>query len=203
MTKKKIADRIFVVRFDSQFALASTFLRFQEHYESPRFRNRVFSLEAFMDWYADNNGGEFSYYEDWSGFNVPSTTFEPFYQGKFDPLLRKEQRLLRLFRKERAPFYVIGIADKAVLKHELAHALFFTRPGYKKAVLAAMRRYNTSAIRKQLVRLGYHRAVVIDEVQAYLVAPEDTAVKSPRALKPLARQLRAIFRAHAKGLNLA
>src|SRR5512138_554281 len=86
MTKTKIADRIFVVRFDTLYELASTFLRFQEHYESPRFRNRIFSLEEFMDWYAEKTGA-FTYFTDWSGFNVPSSTFEAFYRGKFNPLL--------------------------------------------------------------------------------------------------------------------
>src|SRR6185503_8648159 len=109
-TKSKIADGVFLVRFDTQYGLASTFLRIQEHYESSRFRNRVFSLEQFMDWYADQFGA-FTYYEDWSGFNVPSTALEPFYAGEFDPLLRKEQELLRLFEKERRPFYVIGLSD--------------------------------------------------------------------------------------------
>src|SRR5687767_6039954 len=100
MTRQQIADGIFVVRFQSQYELASTFLRVQEHYESPRFRNRVFSLEQFMDWYARRYGA-FTYYEDWAGFNVPSTALAAFYQGKFDPLLRKEQRLLKMFRGER------------------------------------------------------------------------------------------------------
>src|SRR5262245_51147422 len=109
MVRSTLADGIFLVRFDAQYALASTFLRFQEHYESSRFRDRVFSLEEYMDWYAGRFGA-FTYFEDWSGFNVPSSALEPFYQGRFDPLLRKERRLLALFARARRPFYVIGIA---------------------------------------------------------------------------------------------
>jgi hypothetical protein len=144
MTRSRIGDRIFLVRFETQYALASSFLRFQEHYESSRFRNRVFSLEQFMDWYAARSGA-FTYYEDWSGFNVPSTAFAPFYQGRFDPLLEKEKRLLRLFERESTPFYVIGVAADQGLTHELAHALFFTRPAYRRAVRDAMRPYTTAA----------------------------------------------------------
>ena len=199
MTKVAIADRIFLVRFDTQYALASAFLRIQEHYESSRFRNRVFSLEQFMDWYAGRYGA-FTYYQDWSGFNVPSTAFEPFYQGRFDPLLRKEQRLLRLFRKERSPFYVIGVAADADLTHECAHALFFTRPAYRNAVRAAMRDYDTTQFERHLAALGYHRHVLVDEVHAYLIArAEDLSVPAGR-LAPLRTTLRAIFRRHAKAL---
>src|SRR4249920_176504 len=109
MITTRIARGIFLVRFDSQYELASTFLRIQEHYESSRFRGRVFTLEQYMDWYAARFGA-FTYFEDWSGFNVPSTAFEPFYRGRFDPLLRKEARLLRRFRRfrhRRTPYYVI------------------------------------------------------------------------------------------------
>ena len=31
--KHKLRDRIFLLEFDTQYALAATFLRFQEHYE--------------------------------------------------------------------------------------------------------------------------------------------------------------------------
>jgi hypothetical protein len=199
MTRTRIADRIFLVRFDSQYALASTFLRIQEHYESSRFRKRVFSLEQYMDWYAERFGA-FTYYEDWSGFNVPSTAFEPFHQGRFDPLLRKEQRLLRLFRKERSPYYVIGVAADADLTHEAAHALFFTRPAYRKAVRAALRGYDTTGIQKRLSALGYHRFVLIDEVHAYLIARPDGLGVPVGRLAPLRKTLRAIFRRHAKDL---
>lgn len=198
--KSRIADGIFLLRFASQYELASTFLRFQEHYESNRFRNRVFTVEEYMDWYA-RTFGAFTYYQDWSGFNVPSSALAPFDAGQFDPLLRKEQRLLRLFRGEREPFYVIGIASDADLEHEIAHALWYTRPDYRDAVLAAMRPYDTSALEKRLASMGYHRHVLTDEVHAYLVAPGDLLEPGKKRLAPLRRELRAIFRKHGAGIK--
>ena len=200
MTRARLAEGIFLVRFRTQYELASTFLRIQEHYESSRFRNRVFTLEEYMDWYAAEFGA-FTYYEDWSGFNVPSSAFQAFYEGTFDPLLKKEQRLLRLFERERTPYYVIGISSEKDLKHELAHAFFFTRPSYRSAVVAALRGYDTSALRKRLAKMGYHRSVLDDEVQAYLIAPTDVDWVSSRALAPLRTALRAIYRTHAKGIR--
>ena len=202
MVKTKLADRIFLVRFKTQYALASTFLRIQEHYESTRFRKRVFTVEEFMDWYAAEYGA-FSYFEDWSGFNVPSEAFEPFFEGRFDPLLRKEQRLLALFRREKKPFYVIGLSSNEDLKHELAHALFHTSPAYRKAVLAAMREYDTSSVEKTLAGMGYHRHVLPDEVHAYLVSPESAPGGSRKDLEPLRSRLRALFRKHAAEAGLS
>jgi hypothetical protein len=72
IVKYKVADAIYLLRFETQYEITSSFLRIQEHYESPHFSGRVFTLEEFMDWYAAEYGA-FTYLEDWSGFNVPST----------------------------------------------------------------------------------------------------------------------------------
>lgn len=201
MSCDQVADSIYVVRFETQYALASTFLRIQEHYESSRFRGRVFSLEDFMDWYAAQFGA-FTYYDDWTGFNVPSTALAAFYSGRFDPLLRKEQQLLRLLAKVRTPFYVIGLFDDNDLMHELAHALFFLHPAYRREVRAALREHNTASVRRRLAALGYHRSVLEDEVHAYVLAGLNVVGESAKALIPLRRTLRSIYAAHARDLHL-
>ena len=177
----------------------------QEHYESPKFHGRAFTLQQYIDWYAPEHGGKFSYYEDWSGFNVPSTAFRFFYDGKFDPLSEKEKQLLRLFKGLHGRFYVIAVfdADKGrSLKHELAHALYFIDDDYRQAVRAAMRGYNTSALASKLAREGYARHVIRDEIQAYIVAPSGELGAVSNALKPLRRTLRALFRQHGRKLKL-
>jgi hypothetical protein len=201
MSCQQIADRIYVVRFATQYALAATFLRIQEHYESSRFRGRVFSLEDYMDWYAAQFGA-FTYYEDWTGFNVPSTALDDFYSGRFDPLLRKERQLLRRFVNLRAPFYVIGLFDDSDLTHELAHALFFLQPRYRRDVREALRQHDTAGISKRLAALGYHRRVLEDEVHAYVLAGFNVVGESARALRPLRRTLRSIYAAHAQSLGI-
>jgi hypothetical protein len=202
--KSKIAKGIYLLQFKTQYELAATFLRVQEHYESPQFHGRIFTLERFMDWYAARYGN-FTYYQDWAGFNVPSTAFQPFYDGKFDPLAGKEKRLLRLFSNLREPFYVIGIYDGGAtssLTHELAHALFFIDPTYRQAVRNAMDRYNTSALEKRLAKAGYAKHVIPDETQAYLVAPSGNLGGRSRPLEPLRRELRALFREHSKPFSV-
>ena len=156
IAKSKLADGIYLLRFKSQYELAATFLRVQEHYESPRFHGRVFSLEQFMDWYAKRYGN-FTYYEDWAGFNVPSTALQPFYDGRFDPLSEKEKELLRLFKDLKERYYVIGICEsdaKDSLTHELAHALYFTDASYRREVQRAIRAYKTTKLAKQIADLG-------------------------------------------------
>lgn len=201
IVKYKVAADIYLLRFETQYELASTFLRVQEHYESPRFSGQVFTLEAFMDWYVAENDG-FTYFSDWSGFNVPSTAFEPFRDGRFDPLLDKEKRLLREFRALKGRFYVIGVYTRQDLTHELAHALYFTDDGYRAAVRKAMRGFDTSVLQARLAKAGYARHVIRDEVQAYIIAPSDELGAPTRALAPLRRTLRALFRKHSARLTI-
>jgi hypothetical protein len=56
IAKRKIAKGVYLLRFKTQYELAATFIRVQEHYESSRFYGRIFSLEQFMDWYAKRYG---------------------------------------------------------------------------------------------------------------------------------------------------
>ena len=123
----------------TQYELASTFLRVQEHYESPRFHGRIFTLEEYMDWYAAENGKLYATTRTGSGFNVPSNgVCSRFSMASSIRSSEKEKRLLGLFQRTcSGRFYVIGIFDeghKGSLTHELAHALFFVDQGYRDAV---------------------------------------------------------------------
>jgi hypothetical protein len=203
ITKRKIGKGIYLLRFKTQYQLAATFLRVQEYYESPRFHGRIFSLEEFMDWYAQRYGN-FTYYEDWAGFNVPSSALKPFYAGKFDPLSEKEKELLRLFKGLWERFYVIGIYDsdgRDSLTHELAHALYFIDDGYRKAVQKAMSGYKTTKLARQIAAAGYAKHVIRDEIHAYLISPSGE-LGAVSALKPLRQKLRALFRQHSKKLSI-
>ena len=52
MRIKTSKDNIIFLEADTQYELASTFMRLQEHYESPKFRGKKVDLEEYMDWYA-------------------------------------------------------------------------------------------------------------------------------------------------------
>lgn len=175
---KEILPKIFHLKFDSSRDLASTMLRFQEHYESPKFRNQVFSLDEFVAWYRTQKG-KFSYYNDWSGFNVPSKILKPFYDGKFQELTVREQKILKTF-KNHSKFYLIATAknknkanNQSVIRHEIAHALFYLNPDYRKAAIKTLKGLNLKPIHKYLKKLGYHPEVFLDECHAYILTDMD------------------------------
>jgi len=206
--EQELLPGIYHLNFPTQHLLTSTFLRFQEYYESPRFRGKVFTLEEFMDWYAQAQGkkGNFTYFTDWSGFNIPSKVFAPFRAGKFDPLTTKEAALVELFRGVPEPFYVIGTfgknGDPATLHHEIAHGLYTTQPGYRARVDAILKTADLRPLFERLRKMGYDDSVVPDEAQAYLnesdpdkdlLGPEHKRYDGVRKL------LRAAFRDYAPG----
>ena len=171
--KKKLSEDIYLLHFKTQKDMSSTFLRFQEHYESPKFMNKIFTLREFRQWYIKRNG-KFSYYKDWDGFNIPSKTLNLFREGKFNPLSPREKLFLKLFKNETHNFYIIAVHGKAhhhMLKHELAHALFYTNKKYKKKMLNIMKKYNLKQLKKELLSWGdYSNKTLLDEVQAYSVS---------------------------------
>src|SRR3989344_2357849 len=170
--KTKIADKVDLLDFKNQHDISSTFIRFQEYYESPKFKGKIFALKEYKKWYKSING-RFTYYQDWHGFNIPSYVLVPFYKGKFNPLSKKEKVLLNLFREEKHPFYIIGVhsGDKDredTLKHEIAHSLFYTNPKYKKDVKKILNEYNLDELEKQLLLTGgYNKSTIKDELHTY------------------------------------
>ncbi len=196
--KSTIAENIYLLRFEDQTDLASTFLRFQEHYESPEFRGKFFTLDEYKKWYADTRGG-FTYYTDWTGFNIPSHILTPFLEGKFDPLSAEEKIFLEHFRDTAHPFYIIGLSreldsDKVqnTLSHETAHGFYYTKPEYRKMVDEVLQKYDLSKIKEWLSSLGgYHESVLDDESHAYtLFGYEKIIEKIPEGMKA---ELDAIF----------
>jgi len=97
IAKTNIRENIFLLDFETQEELTSTFLRFQEFYESPEFQGKIFTLQEYKAWYTKLKG-KFSYYTDWGGFNIPSRILESFYKGKFDPLSEAEKQFLDMFK---------------------------------------------------------------------------------------------------------
>lgn len=173
---KVLAENIFAVEGDTSREVAELFLRFQEHYESPEFRGKVFSLKEFKDWYKISRGQKrFTYYTDWSGFNVPGYVFLPFFLGKFKRLAPAEKWLLDRIKEHQKdiydPFYVLGYqqGDALTTKHEMAHALFYADPYYRGKVKEILSTIPTGDIMKALSKDGYHDDVLQDECHAYIL----------------------------------
>lgn len=200
--------KVVFLLFEKQVHLTKTFLRFQEHFESPRFRDTVFSYREFVQWYrSEKKSDRFTYLTDWSGMNFPSTNLEAFWRGDFNPLSERERWLLNLLKPYGREFYLIATFSDphgridggmmSTLRHELAHALFFLNPVYRQKVREILARVDLQPIWALFEkRGGYHPSVYEDESHAYLLNDSDRLVKWGLDLAPYAetiRELNALF----------
>ena len=193
---------IYFISFPNQCLMAKTFLRPQEFFESPRFRGEVFSLDEYKSWYRSvHEHGEFSYYFDWAGFNLPSCVLKPFLDGSFGALSTCEEALFAPLRAVRGPFYVIATSaaeGSSTLRHEIAHALYFTNEHYRNAADAIVASIDRAPLERFLKRLGYHSARWADEMHAYLGDPLAEIEGFDIKTKGYEKAHRALLRLYAK-----
>lgn|GEM_PF-1525482 len=171
---KVLKPGLIFLHFKDQQSLARTMVRFQEHYESPKYSGEIFSRSEFQTWYRGKKG-VFDYYSEWDGFNVPGRVFKPFYEGKFPNLSKDERMVLEALKKYRySSFYVIATADNSginTLSHEIAHSFYYLNPAYKKEVLQVLSTFDMTPVKKYLMETvgDYHEHVLTDEVHAWLM----------------------------------
>ena len=193
---------IYLIEAQNRQVLADTFMRFQEYYESPEFKGKVFTVEEFAHWYAQKYGA-WTYSRDWYGFNIPSKVLAPFRNGQFDPLTENEKHLLEICAKATGDFYVIGVTPGAeyfteTVKHEFVHGAYHVNENYRKDVASCLAGHRIKTIRKGLTKMGYHSDVHDDEANAYvLVEPETISeIATERDTQKLRTRLDSIFRKH-------
>jgi hypothetical protein len=172
---KKSKYNSILISADSNKELGDTFMRFQEHYESPNpdFRKQIFTRDQYLNWYSKQFGGVYS--DDWSGYNFPSYVLKPFIEGLFDPLTDGERELLSIcnltsLKLPSDKFYIIGGNDDLVIKHELSHALYYTNTDYAREINLTLDQYRDKIhkISQHLLDRGYCEEVIYDEIQAYI-----------------------------------
>lgn len=200
----KISEQVTLLVYETREQLTSALCRIEEHDDSPEFAGKIFTLGQYREWYS-RQFGSWSYYRDWSGFNIPSESFTQFFNGMFDPLSSAEAEVIELFRYKPGKFCVIGTfegGDPDVYEHEICHAMFATNPAYQNEVLNAVHKYDLPELRQKLRDMGYGERVIDDECHAYIC--ESTAwLKEKGILYPeaLTVELQAIKKAHRGDLK--
>ena len=194
--------KIYLIESKSRQDLAQMFMRFQEHYESPEFKGKAFSVDEFIHWYTKKYGA-FTYNQDWYGFNIPASVLEPFRQGQFNPLTAKERNLLKLCEKADSNSYIIGVTPdaeyfKETVKHEFVHGAFHVNQFYRNDVKACLADNSIKEVSFGLKNMGYHQDVFVDEANAYVLIEPETIQEfvSVSSTKRLRENLNKVFYKH-------
>ena len=175
-------DHIWAVKINDSYSRAMVFLRPQEYYESAfsEIIGKQFKFSKYIDRYKQEYGKqEFTYGDDWAGFNIPSNILEEcmFNIDKdeintYDKIMLSVIHSIKEFEGEHN-YYLLGVDElkNDLLKHEFAHAMFYTLPEYKNAMLKINSECDgiiKSSIYKCITEYGYADHVLPDEFQAYM-----------------------------------
>jgi hypothetical protein len=205
-TLSEVKPRIFFLQFKRQYDLCMTFLRYQEFYESPKFRGKAFQILDFMEWYSREYGdGSFTYPKDWAGFNIPSHIIKQVWDlGIADRNLydyhMKEVYQQCVKQYPDGKFYLIGTTSTkgSIMRHEIAHGMFYLNQDYRKEMIKLIKKLDASFYQSMcatLKNLGYCKQVWIDECQAYLSTGMAKAfeVDATEARKPFIEVFRLYY----------
>ena len=187
---KEVAPHIYCVAVEDAYDRAMLFSRYQEFYESPikGIRNRFFTLEGLMKRYRDHYNKEtFTYPEDWAGYNIPSYSLEKAiekfgdkYMTEYDEIMQHivsecETKSYSLNNGSKHNWYLIGTDNfkSRTMNHEMAHALYYTNPEYKRncdALISKIKKSDYTKLNKALVGIGYlnNKKIIDDEIQAFM-----------------------------------
>jgi hypothetical protein len=172
----------FLVSCDNAFDLAMLFLRAEEFYENPQFKDKTFSILDFISWYSKEIGdNSFSYPIDFVGFNIPSEIIEKCYEkhssagydeNEYD---RELLKIISIIKKKMngERFYLLGMRenDLETMKHEVAHAFYYLNDDYRDEMKDLTFNLPSNIKEKfcsELLAQTYDASVHYDEMQAYL-----------------------------------
>jgi hypothetical protein len=172
--------------------MSLSFMRFQENYESPKFRGKYFDVLEYLEWYCKSRDQKyFSYMEDWGGFNIPDSVVKRMMENinefsKFERNIIDSDHQIRLDIESRSKsgekYYLIGALaeDESTIDHELSHGLWHTNKRYKrnaKKLVGEISPKNLSLLYIWLTEIGYHKSVFDDEITAYFSTGMEHEVK--------------------------
>jgi len=190
-----INSNIIHFQADTRYELCSTFIRMQEFYESPfeEFRGKYFTMDAYMDRYAQSNGDKFTYFEDWAGFNIPGESLVHFW-NTYTVIARLRDKEYKVFDaiKENInydqKFYVIGThgVDELTLNHEIRHARYYLEDDYRnkcQEIYKQLPEKVKKSVNKRLTEYGYDSSVFPDETQAYFGSEDNASLQEKFRIK--------------------
>jgi len=192
----EIIKDVYVVEIKDRWVRSLVFMRFQEYYESGSelFNRKDFEVEDFMKWYQKDfkKSDLFSYGDDWSGFNIPSDILEKCASDIKNP--NSYDKIIfsiidAIHKNGSKKYYLIGTdtgADQILLKHEIAHALYYSNLDYKQKIDNLINSIPDTTIERfefYIKKMGYGDNVVNDEIQANLTTGDINEIEDDLDIK--------------------
>jgi hypothetical protein len=127
----------------------------------------------------------FTYPEDWSGYNIPSSVMEKanniFYKDtEYDLIMNDIYFHCSIDSQNknngtRCDWYLIGASSKDLntMDHEIAHGMFYTNKEYNKELVKLINNIKPThydKLKNKLIKMGYvdDNKIIDDEIQAFM-----------------------------------
>jgi len=203
--------------------LAYSFLRIQESKSNPLWRNKKsFTEKEYLDQYSKlmEIDGRWEYHREYVGVSVKSEALIPFYGGRFDPISKREGRLLRLLEKPtnrgRKRAFIIGSTngDTDTMNHELSRAFSYVDVDYRQSALKIVRKIPVELrkiMREWFINDGsFLPSVIPHEIVAEFADWYDSYMfreqhidRRNRTLQRVHREIKDLFETKLKTLDLS
>lgn len=175
---KRSKDRVYELVFDDKYEMAMLFLRYEEFYESPKYRGRKFTLAEYISWYTKKpeSPGLFNYHNDWTAFNLPAKIIKEVHDLGIQDPNHYDSIMLGLYgmmtSQDEDPYLIGYKKGSTANSHELSHAMYYLSKNYRDDVQAILKDDNLTGIvwlfSEALRDIGYHDNSIEDEIQAYI-----------------------------------
>jgi len=182
---------IFTIEVKDDYQRGMLFLRCQEFYESafPEIKGNSFDIFEYMEMYRKwKSTDTFTYPDDWMGYNFPGEIAEKCIRDviygrleghidthptKYDYIMNQILIEIKSMLGGVKRYYIIGVdnLESQTMKHEIAHALFYTNEPYRKwttQMVTGMPQSIQDEMNSILKGMGYCNDVLIDETQAFM-----------------------------------
>ena len=209
----KFNDNIYLFLFKNGYDHGNSFARIQEFCEcrNEKFRGKYFTHEEFMEWWAKEFGNDSYDYPAWAaGCNVPGDKLKQFIELfwlKHGDVREVERALISVFiGRKLEDIYMLGAYTEddyvdETIRHELAHALFYTDPVYRVDMQRLVRRLPPKCrkwMNGYLKENMYHTSVYVDETQAYMAAGLDDELFKIATMRTAQLPFKSLFKKYVK-----
>ena len=187
------------IKFDKPQWQNWGWIRIQEFYESPDNLVRGFhnTIEHIIERELFNNN-EFTYLQDWDGFNVPGHIWDLFFIKHSQDVRDIEKEMANAVANlvdTNSIYYVIGSSAKShrsTIHHEIRHGLWYLYDDYRREILEVLSRYKLDGLKRDLKKMGYCDEVIDDEIQAYVLTGLDQSMRKTKEIVQLKKHLKNI-----------
>lgn len=214
----EIKPKIYFAKFENQYQMCMAVMRIEDQ-EEYRFKDRVFTHDELMDWYAEKYGnGQFTYFDDYAGFCVHSGMLRRFMRiFKPHDMIAREMDFIASIKDVVPPsvfnhnkyFSIICTyngENSIVYNHELAHAIAYTSRSYYRKIKEILKSMPTETKNKlfgRLIEMGYtEKDQHMDEINARLVSEYDVCKSldiKVKINKPIINKLIKLFKEYKNG----